>query len=228
MTILRVSIYRNENNFIYISFEQLRMIKMQWTSTIEIFAVLSKCGFHHPVSLEKWWQIVILKNSPLHLKIRVKSAGHRTVSGWSLTTPYGARPGIGRCYHIRRRPAPVRYVTTQEKILKNSPVPGRLSNSPVMCKSVKSYDVSFICDHSIKTFHANQVHVLPVMVQQWNFIHLFKASKARSTFLGCVHRRNPYIRLELGFQNGRFPCDGSRFLCIISMHCIVNVENHQY
>jgi len=47
-------------------------------------------------------------------------------------------------------------------------------------------------------------------------------------FLGCVHRRNPYIRLELGFQNGRFSCDGSRFLCSISMHCIVNVENHQY
>ena len=89
-------------------------------------------------------------NSPLHLKNCVKSAGHRTVSGWSLTTPYGARPGIGRCYHIRRRPASVRYVTTQEKILKNRPVPGWLSNSPVMCKSVKSYDVSFICDHSIK------------------------------------------------------------------------------
>jgi len=29
-----------------------------------------------------------------------------------------------RCYHIRRRPAPVRYVSTQEKILKNRPVPG--------------------------------------------------------------------------------------------------------
>jgi len=88
-------------------------------------------------------------NSPLHLKNRVKLAGHLMVPGWSLTTPYGARPGIGRCYHIRRRPAPVRYVTTQEKILKNRPVPGRLSNSPVMCKPVKSYDVSFICDHSI-------------------------------------------------------------------------------
>jgi len=68
-------------------------------------------------------------NSPLRLKIRVKSAGHRTVSGWSFTTPYGARPGIGRCYHIRRRPASVRYVTTQEKILKNRPVPRRLLNS---------------------------------------------------------------------------------------------------
>jgi len=68
----------------------------------------------------------------------------------SLTTPYGVRPGIGQCYHIRRRPALVRYVTTHEKILENRPVPGRLSNSPVMCKSVKSYDVSFICDHSIR------------------------------------------------------------------------------
>ena len=50
----------------------------------------------------------------------------------------------------RRRSAPVRYVTTQKKILKNRPVPGRLSNSPVMCKSLKSYDVSFICDRSIR------------------------------------------------------------------------------
>jgi len=47
-------------------------------------------------------------------------------------------------------------------------------------------------------------------------------------FLGCVHRRNPYIRLELGFQYGRFSGDGSRFLFIIVMHCIENVENHQY
>jgi len=47
-------------------------------------------------------------------------------------------------------------------------------------------------------------------------------------FLGCVHRRNSYIRFNLGFHYGRFSCDGSRFLCIIIMHCIVNVENHQY
>ena len=40
-------------------------------------------------------------------------------------------------------------MTTQYKFLKNRPVPGRLSKSPVMCKSLKSYDVSFICDHSI-------------------------------------------------------------------------------
>ena len=42
------------------------------------------------------------------------------------------------------------------------------------------------------------------------------------------YRRNPYNRFILGFQYGRFPCDGSRFLYIITMHCIVNVENHQY
>jgi len=47
------------------------------------------------------------------------------------------RPGIVRCYHTlyRCRPAPVRYVTTQKKFLKNRLVPGRLSNSLVICKS---------------------------------------------------------------------------------------------
>jgi len=35
-----------------------------------------------------------------------------------------------------------------KKNLKNRPVPGRLSNSLVMCKSLKSYDVSYICDYS--------------------------------------------------------------------------------
>jgi len=51
------------------------------------------------------------------------------------------------------------YVTTQYKILKNRPVPGRLSNSPVMCKSLKSCDVSFICDHSInKIKHSSDFH----------------------------------------------------------------------
>ena len=44
----------------------------------------------------------------------------------------------------------------------------------------------------------------------------------RVYFLGCVHRRNPYIRFISGFQYGRFSCDGFRY--IIVMHCIVNVE----
>jgi len=70
--------------------------------------------------------------------------------------PYGVRLifyNAGRApadvFIYRRRTVPVRYVTTQKKIIKNRPVPGRLSNSPVMCTSLESYDVSFICDHSI-------------------------------------------------------------------------------
>ena len=85
--------------------------------------------------------------------IRVKSAGHCMVSGWSITTPSGHRtvPGKASAEDIiyRRRPPPVRYETTQEKSLKNRPVPERLSNLPVMCKSLKSYIVSFLCDLSI-------------------------------------------------------------------------------
>ena len=37
---------KNINTNIYISLEQLRIINMQWTSAIEMFEVLSKCGFH--------------------------------------------------------------------------------------------------------------------------------------------------------------------------------------
>jgi len=36
-----------KNTKIYISLEQLRMINMQWTSAIDFFTVLSKCGFYH-------------------------------------------------------------------------------------------------------------------------------------------------------------------------------------
>ena len=77
------------------------------------------------------------------LQRRPGSVRHRTVPGRTSAD----------VFIYRRRPAPVRYVTTQEKILKNRPAPGRLSNSPVMCKSLKSYDVSFICDHSINKYH---------------------------------------------------------------------------
>jgi len=67
---------------------------------------------------------------------------------------YGVRLisyNAGQCYIYMyvRRPAPEQYVTTQKEILKNRPVHGRLSNSPVIAKSLKSYDVSFMCYHSI-------------------------------------------------------------------------------
>jgi len=96
--------------------------------------------------------MLILLYASLHMKmcfIRVKSAGHCMVSGWSLTTPSWHRTVPGRASAddiiYRRRPTPVRYVTTQEKLLKKRPVPGRLSNSSVICKSLKSYVVNFIC-----------------------------------------------------------------------------------
>ena len=47
-------------------------------------------------------------------------------------------------------------------------------------------------------------------------------------FFGLRPIRNPYIRFILGFHYCRFSCDGSRFLYTINMHCIVNIENHQY
>jgi len=62
---------------------------------------------------------------------------------------YNAGRAPADVFIYRHRTAPVQYVTTPEKILKNRPVPGRLSNSPVMCTSLKSYDVSVICDRSI-------------------------------------------------------------------------------
>ena len=74
------------------------------------------------------------------LQRRQGTVRHRTVPGRAPAD----------VFIYRRWTVPVRYVTTQEKILKNRPVPGRLSNSPVMCTSLKSYDVSFICDHSIR------------------------------------------------------------------------------
>jgi len=46
-----------------------------------------------------------------------------------------------------------RHVATQENILKNRPVPGRLSNSRVICQSLKSYGVSLICDYRITLVH---------------------------------------------------------------------------
>ena len=122
--------------------------------TVTVRVSLNLSDFNN-LFLEEWWQILIKIYSSLHLKIRVKSAGHRTVSGWSLTTPAGHRrptsyaSASADVFIYRRRPALVRYVTTQKKILNHRPVPGRLSNSPVMCKSLKSYDVSFICDRSI-------------------------------------------------------------------------------
>jgi len=90
---------------IYILLEQLKINNMQRTSVF--FAVLSKSGFHlhhcqnqpqsflfkQPVSLEEWWRILLLMYTLLHLKmcfIRVKSAGHSTISNNAGRAQYHA------------------------------------------------------------------------------------------------------------------------------------------
>jgi len=80
---------------------------------------------------------------------------------------------IVRCsvdvFIYRCRTALVRSVTTQEKILKNRPVPGRLLNSPVMCTPLKSYDVSFICDHSIRNVSGNLGYIVyEIALSRWS------------------------------------------------------------
>ena len=87
-------------------------------------------------------------NQPSTVRFPADLLQHRPGAVRHFTVPGRAAADV----HIyRHRPAPVRYVTTQEKNLKNRPLPGLLSNWPVMCKSLKSYDVNFISDHSIKT-----------------------------------------------------------------------------
>ena len=61
-----------------------------------------------------------------------QSAGLSTGPGRSPTTPAGHRTTLADIIIYRRWPAPVRYVTTQLKILKYRPVPRRVSNSPVI------------------------------------------------------------------------------------------------
>jgi len=83
----------------------LRLINMQRTSAIEFFCCLEQVCFSPSLSASASI-FLILTNcffggmmstfdiiySSLHVKICVKSTGHRTVSGWSLTTPAGHRP----------------------------------------------------------------------------------------------------------------------------------------
>ena len=79
---------------------------------------------------------------------------HPCKIGRSLKTPAESltAPAWTSAYVViyRRRPAPVQYVTTQGINVENRPVHGRFSISPVICKSLKSYVGTFVCDHSIK------------------------------------------------------------------------------
>ena len=117
------------------------------SESASIFFILTTCFFGGMMATFDINEFTIAPENSR--KIGRAPCGLRLISYNAVRCPAGHRP----MSHIRRRPAPVRYVTTQEKILKNRQVPRRLSNSPVMCKSVKSYDVSFICDHSINNTH---------------------------------------------------------------------------
>jgi len=56
-----------------------------------------------------------------------------------------------------------------------------------------------------------------------------RSCRGRSYVLFSVVRMCSASGWSFGlFSVGRFSCDGSWFLYIIIMHCIVNVENHQY
>jgi len=108
---------------------------MQRTNAIAVAAVFSKCEGHigrnnmsfcfwQHVYLKTWWRMMNLTYTALHVKngfICVKSA----------------RPGIGRCY--RRRPATVRFLTTQGTNVENRLVPERFLNSLLICESLKQY-----------------------------------------------------------------------------------------
>ena len=105
------------------------------------------------------------------LQRRPGTIRHRTVPGRSSAD----------VIIYKHRPAPVRYVTTQEKSLKNRSVPGPLSNSPLMCNSLNSYDLSFICDHSINLRSLTSVY----FVHFWTFTwleHLQQSTDPRKTF----------------------------------------------
>ena len=139
----------------YILLEQLRMINMQRTSAIEFFCILEQVCFS---SLSESASIFLILTNCFFEGMMANFDTNifiiaRENSCKIDRAPYGVRlisyNASADVFIYRRRPAPVRYVTSQKKILKNRPVPGRLSNSPVMSKSLKSYDVSFICDRSI-------------------------------------------------------------------------------
>ena len=98
-------------------------------------------------------------------------------------------------------------MTTSEKILRNRPVPWRLLNSPVMCTSLKSYDVSFLCDLSKRNIYPVGNHfdffihcVVPYRLIQSGFKSVVKHSTADSPtkitkrrYVLVLHRKNVLV-----------------------------------
>jgi len=90
--------------------------------------------------VETWWRIMILIYTSLHVemfypyKIGRVSYGARLISINPCRAPYGARPGIGRCYHIQTS-------TGARTICEDA-----RKNRPVQAEIVRR---QLICDHSI-------------------------------------------------------------------------------
>jgi len=149
---------KNKNQKIFfLYFKQLRKINMQPSSFFWNLCSIEQVWFSSPSRSESVSIFLILTtcffggmvtNFDINVYIIARENSCKIDRA-----PYGFSYNAGRASAdvivYRRRPAPVRYVTTQEKNLKNRPVLGRLSNSPVMWKLLKLYDASFICDHSI-------------------------------------------------------------------------------
>ena len=70
-------------------------------------------------------------------------------------------------------------------------MPGRLSNLPVMCKSLKSYDVSFICDHSISNIKiCNPIMSQNAQIDVYIFIFMKAINTLKATLLAMVFDEN--------------------------------------
>jgi len=122
---------------------------------------------------------MLLMCKSLHVEIcfiRVKSACHRTVSGWSINY----RPGASRCYI--QAPAGAHTICDHaRKNVKNRHVPGRFLNSPVMCKSLKSSGGSFLCDHRTCELNCNYMCAA--------FYKIFLSN----TYFRIMHKHSPLI-----------------------------------
>ena len=112
----------------------------QWWFLPPLLLESASVFLKQPVSLGLWWQMLIIMYISLHVNfcfIHVKLC-----PVWFLITPARHRTASGRAsayiFIYRRWPVPVGYVTTQEKNNKNRMMPGRLSNSPVIWKSLQS------------------------------------------------------------------------------------------
>ena len=92
---------------------------------VRFYGARTAPGRRHEESCDFFYQFLDILRCPVMLRFYFKfhgartafgrvnegkmtSAGHRTVSGWSFTTPaghrttsYGARAGTGRCFHIQ-------------------------------------------------------------------------------------------------------------------------------